>query len=97
MCDTDNSTDILYRCSVNLHPLCACVPSPASGQASCRGCEPCRAVADGHVVADRTEAAYRRGDLFEKRRRLMTAWAAYCGAEPRPAVTVIAIGRSKTV
>jgi integrase len=29
-----------------------------------------------HVIADRTEAAYRRGDLFEKRRRLMTAWVA---------------------
>jgi hypothetical protein len=29
-----------------------------------------------HVV--RTEAAYRRGDLFEKRRRLMDAWAAQC-------------------
>jgi hypothetical protein len=25
-------------------------------------------------VGDRTEAAYRRGDLFEKRRRLMDAW-----------------------
>ena len=28
-----------------------------------------------HAVADKTEAAYRRGDLFEKRRALMTAWA----------------------
>ena len=24
------------------------------------------------------EAAYRRGDLFDKRRKLMDAWAAYC-------------------
>jgi integrase len=31
-----------------------------------------------HVIGDRTEAAYRRGDLFEKRRRLMDAWAAHC-------------------
>ena len=30
-----------------------------------------------HVVGDKTEAAYRRGDLFEKRRRLMDAWAKY--------------------
>jgi len=30
-----------------------------------------------HMVKDRTEAAYRRGDLFEKRRELMTSWAAY--------------------
>ena len=32
-----------------------------------------------HVIGDRTEAAYWRGDLFEKRRRLMFAWAAQCG------------------
>jgi integrase len=34
-----------------------------------------------HVVGDRTEAAYRRGDLFEKRRRLMQDWATYCSAQ----------------
>jgi integrase len=31
-----------------------------------------------HAVSDKTEAAYRRGDLFERRRELMSAWAAYC-------------------
>jgi len=31
-----------------------------------------------HAIESRVEAAYRRGDLFEKRRRLMTDWAAYC-------------------
>jgi integrase len=31
-----------------------------------------------HAVGDKVEAAYRRGDLFEKRRRLMEAWADYC-------------------
>jgi integrase len=31
-----------------------------------------------HIVADKVEAAYRRGDLFEKRRRLMNDWARYC-------------------
>ena len=31
-----------------------------------------------HVVGDKTEAAYQRGDLLEKRRRLMAEWAAYC-------------------
>ncbi len=30
-----------------------------------------------HVNGDRVEAAYRRSDLFEKRRDLMDAWAAY--------------------
>jgi integrase len=31
-----------------------------------------------HVVSDKTEAAYRRGDLFEKRRRLMEDWTKFC-------------------
>jgi integrase len=31
-----------------------------------------------HAVANKTEAAYRRGDLFEKRRRMMADWAAFC-------------------
>ncbi len=32
-----------------------------------------------HVIGDATEAAYRRGDLFDKRRRLMDEWAKFCG------------------
>jgi integrase len=31
-----------------------------------------------HAIGDQVEAAYRRGDLFEKRRRLMNEWAKYC-------------------
>ncbi len=31
-----------------------------------------------HVIGNKVEAAYRRGDLFEKRQRLMTDWALYC-------------------
>jgi integrase len=31
-----------------------------------------------HTVGDKVEAAYRRGDLFEKRRQLMAMWASYC-------------------
>ena len=31
-----------------------------------------------HAVGNKVEAAYRRGDLFEKRRRLMLDWASYC-------------------
>jgi integrase len=33
-----------------------------------------------HVIENRVEAAYRRGDLFEKRRRLMQEWANFCNA-----------------
>ena len=36
-----------------------------------------------HTVSSKVEAAYRRGDLFEKRRRLMEAWAEYCSS-PAP-------------
>jgi integrase len=35
-----------------------------------------------HIDGDETERAYQRGDLFEKRRRLMAAWANYC-LQPR--------------
>ena len=35
-----------------------------------------------HVVGNKVEASYRRGDLFDKRRQLMEAWASYCS---RPA------------
>jgi integrase len=31
-----------------------------------------------HAVSNKVEAAYRRGDLFEKRRRLMLDWAVFC-------------------
>lgn len=31
-----------------------------------------------HTLGDKVEAAYRRGDLFEKRRVLMTDWAEFC-------------------
>jgi integrase len=31
-----------------------------------------------HVLEDKTEAAYQRGDILEKRRRLMGAWAEFC-------------------
>lgn len=34
-----------------------------------------------HTVADKVEAAYRRGDLFVKRRSLMDDWAAYLSEE----------------
>jgi len=37
-----------------------------------------------HVLRDKTEAAYRRGDLFEKRARLMTDWARYCSKLAKP-------------
>jgi integrase len=31
-----------------------------------------------HAIEDKSEAAYRRGDLLEKRTRLMSEWATFC-------------------
>jgi len=35
-----------------------------------------------HIVSSKVEAAYRRGDLMEKRRRLMEDWSQFCMASP---------------
>lgn len=35
-------------------------------------------VALAHAVGDKTEAAYRRGDMIIKRQQLMEDWARYC-------------------
>jgi integrase len=34
-----------------------------------------------HRLGDAVEQAYARGDLFQRRRRLMAEWAAYCAGE----------------
>ncbi|MEM5277481.1 integrase arm-type DNA-binding domain-containing protein [Cupriavidus taiwanensis] len=36
-----------------------------------------------HTVKNQVEAAYRRGDQLEKRRKLMDAWAQYVAAKPK--------------
>ena len=36
-----------------------------------------------HTVRDKTEAAYRRADLFEKRREMMDQWARFCTSAGR--------------
>jgi integrase len=41
-----------------------------------------------HILEDKTEAAYQRGDLLEKRRRLMNVWAEFCGKRA-PVATVL--------
>jgi integrase len=51
-----------------------------------------------HSIADKTEAAYRRGDLFEKRRQLMEAWAGFATGSvgkvvPMRKATVVSRGR----
>jgi len=41
-----------------------------------------------HTLKDKTEAAYQRGDMFEKRRKLMDSWADYCLKEQTEADVV---------
>ena len=40
-----------------------------------------------HSIGNKAEAAYRRGDLFDKRRKLMEAWDRYCSS-PRSSKVV---------
>ena len=46
-----------------------------------------------HTVGNKVEAAYRRGDMIEKRRVMMTAWADYAGRTPDPAGVVVPMQR----
>jgi integrase len=49
-----------------------------------------------HSLPDKVEAAYQRGDLFEKRRRLMDAWGRYCGViEKAGTVVPLSAGAKK--
>ncbi|MGH8086335.1 MAG: tyrosine-type recombinase/integrase [Lysobacter sp.] len=36
-----------------------------------------------HTIGDKVEAAYRRGDLFARRRKIMVDWAGYCARAPK--------------
>jgi integrase len=46
-----------------------------------------------HVVGNKAEAAYRRGDLFAKRVQLMDSWARYAHSQP---ADIVSIGEAKT-
>jgi len=48
-----------------------------------------------HAVGDKVEAAYRRGDMFEKRQRMMSDWANHCALiEKAVDANVVALGKS---
>jgi integrase len=42
-----------------------------------------------HTIKDAVERAYRRGELYEKRKRLMRDWASYCSRPPVEAGNVM--------
>jgi hypothetical protein len=41
-----------------------------------------------HTIGDKVEAAYLRSDFFDKRRRLMSAWAEFANTIPAPGTVV---------
>jgi integrase len=47
-----------------------------------------REMALAHTIANKTQAAYQRGDMFERRRALMADWAAFVATTPSPARVV---------
>lgn len=46
-----------------------------------------------HAIGDKVEAAYRRGDMFDKRRRMMDEWAGFCAQVEAPAGQVLPLRR----
>jgi hypothetical protein len=44
-----------------------------------------------HAVADKVEAAYRRGDMREKRRRMMQGWATFANRPSLSASKIVPI------
>jgi integrase len=47
-----------------------------------------------HTVGTAVERAYRRGDLFDRRVRLMSEWASFCAGKAEPAAEVIELRRT---
>ncbi len=46
-----------------------------------------------HAIGDKVEAAYRRGDLFEKRSAMMTEWAAFVAKSESSATVILMLGK----
>jgi integrase len=47
-----------------------------------------------HIVGDKAERAYMRGDWLEKRRKLMDEWGAYCASLPKRTIMPLNRGAS---
>jgi integrase len=52
-------------------------------------------LAKAHTVSDKVEAAYRRGNMREKRRRMMADWASYCDGKAVGGDNVVKIGAGR--
>lgn len=47
-----------------------------------------------HVIKDKTQKAYQRGDMLQRRAEMMEAWARYCSS-PKTTAKVVSIGKRK--
>jgi integrase len=66
----------MERTDITVHGMRSCFRDWAAEETTCANEVVEMALA--HAIGSKVEAAYRRGDLFEKRKVLMAAWADYC-------------------
>lgn len=45
-----------------------------------------------HTIENKVKRAYRRGDLFDMRRRLIDDWGAYCASDGAAGVSITLLG-----
>jgi integrase len=83
---------IMHRADLTVHGFRSTFRDWAAEQTNFAN-EVCE-IALAHAVGDKVEAAYRRGDLFEKRRRLMDAWSAFCSKPSQSAENVTSLRRA---
>ncbi len=50
-----------------------------------------------HTIKDKTEAAYRRKDALDRRRKLMQQWATYCHTPKVEGENVTPIGKASGI
>jgi integrase len=50
-----------------------------------------------HTIGNKAEAAYRRGNLFEKRRRLMDDWAKFCCEKPGQEAQILTLTSTSAI
>ena len=77
----------MERCTITVHGFRSTFRDWASEQTSFPH-EVCE-MALSHTIGNKAEAAYRRGDLFEKRRLLMDAWQAFADLKPMAKVLLM--------
>ena len=65
-----------------------------AGEATAVASDVCEA-ALAHTVGGKLQQTYQRGDLFDKRRRLMVAWSRFCASPPLAGATVTPLRKGR--